>query len=73
MSSPTAWQLISDIVFTIGLLVMCLFKGAATNRLTADHTALLNARVLEVEDAIANVRARFGTSMFSSSRARTRP
>ena len=37
---------------------MCLFKGAATNRLTADHTALLNARVLEVEDAIANVRAR---------------
>lgn len=53
--STMVWLLVLDSAVIIFLLLVCLFKGSATNQLTERHTALLDARKLEVVDALASL------------------
>lgn len=57
-ASPFTWTMVLDAMFTICLLVGCLFKGSAANSLYEAHAALLSARCVETVDAIASIRRR---------------
>lgn len=46
-STATSWSMLTDLVFVLVLLVSCLVRGAATNKLTQQHVALLHSRALE--------------------------
>lgn len=65
--TTTMWVLAFDSVAVVGLLLACLLQGSATNQLTEKHTALLDARLMEVTDAISETRAASSGSLWSES------
>ena len=54
-STRLVWLLLVTSVVMVWLLLACLLKGSATNQLTERHIALLDARALEVDDALYEI------------------
>ena len=54
-STRLVWLLLVNAVVMVWLLLACLLKGSATNQLTERHIALLDARALEVDDALYEI------------------